>query len=165
MLGPGQHCFILGYERNRKQQLEVPIQSGQQKLARGTPVASQGRNHHVRVEDIRTSHWQMILQAISLFKQNVCHEARERKTGEANLLALRFTQAIIRFTKGISRDESLYPGVGGWLTKHSPSVRWASPPATASAHTAESRRWRSRALPAACRSARVRRTRLPFLYL
>jgi hypothetical protein len=69
VLCPSQHGFVLEHERYREQQLELPIQSGQQKLARSASITPKRRNHHVRVEHVRNGHPSMILHAISLFKQ------------------------------------------------------------------------------------------------
>jgi hypothetical protein len=68
MLCPGQHGFILEHKRNREQQFKLPIQGSQQNLAGSAAIASQGRNHHVRVEHVGNRHCLMILQAISYFK-------------------------------------------------------------------------------------------------
>jgi hypothetical protein len=79
MLWPGQHGFILERERYREQQLELPVQSSQQKLAGSASITPQGRNHHVRVEHVRIHHYAMILHAISCFNQNaVCSKERGR---------------------------------------------------------------------------------------
>jgi len=61
MLRAGQDRFVLKDERNREQQFKPLIQSGQQKLAGGTSVTPQSRNHHVSVEHVRSRHVSIIL--------------------------------------------------------------------------------------------------------
>ena len=65
MLWPGQYCFVLKYEWDRQQQFKLLVESGQQKLPGSAFATPQGRHYHISVENVRRSHFLMILHAIS----------------------------------------------------------------------------------------------------
>jgi len=54
MFRPRKNRFILEHQWDRQQQFKLPVQGGQQKLARSAPVTAQRRNHHVGVGNERS---------------------------------------------------------------------------------------------------------------
>jgi hypothetical protein len=76
MFWPSQNRFIFQYQRDRKQQFKLLIQSSQQKQAGSASVTPQCCNYNVNVENVRSQHSYMILQAISQIASMISVEVR-----------------------------------------------------------------------------------------
>jgi len=62
-----KYSLILQNQGHRKHQIKLFVQGRQEQLAGCTLIASQCRNHHVRIEYVAESHICMISQAISRY--------------------------------------------------------------------------------------------------